>query len=270
MRSVGVSRCGWLAATVLTPCIAAGLAGANGSEPGNTPVRNDQEAVRTGAPALPTGISLAERADIYMARKMFREAIETYGKIQPITAATLNKIGIAYQQQFEPEEAQKYYGQAIQLDPNFAEAINNLGTVFYMRRDYRRATKLYKHALKLEPLSATIHINLGMVWLAQHNDKEWQSSFQRALELNPEVLDRRDGYGVMIEERSPVEKAKFNLYMARLQARRGNNEAALQYIRKAMESGFRDRQKLLEDADFAAVRRLPGFDELMKQPPKVL
>ena len=164
----------------------------------------------------------------------------------------------------------KYYERAIKANPDFAEAINNLGTVYYSRKSYRRATALYKRAVKLQPFSSVIHLNLGMAWLARHNDAEWQNEVQRALELDPRLLDGRGGYGVMIEERSTTERAKFNYYMARLYARSGKNELALQYIRKALECGFKDRKRLLEDADLTAVRALPEFEELMKQPPKVL
>ena len=274
-----------LTVALLGPCLAAGLAHAQGSAartslpfaPGRVSAAwpagghtNGQGPVRAGAPAPASSLSPEQRADLFMARKMFREAIETYGRIEPVTAVTLNKIGIAYQQQCDHAEARKYYQRAIKAQSNFAEAINNLGTLYYSQRSYRRATALYKRALALQPLSATIHINLGMAFLARHNDAEWQRHLRRALELDPGILERRGGYGVMIEERNTTERAKFDFYMARIYAKSGKNELALQYIRKALECGFKDRKKLLEDEDFAAVRQLPEFDELMKQPPKVL
>jgi len=223
-----------------------------------------------GASASTPDLSLEERGDVYMARKMFREAIETYGKIEPMTAATLNRIGVAYQEQCDYREARTYYERAIKTDRKYAAAINNLGTVHYMRRSYRRATKLYKRALALEPLSAAMYINLGMAWLARHNDAECQRNLQKALELDPEIFERRGGHGPLIQDRNTTERAKFDFYMARLYARQGKTGLALEYIRKALEYGFKDRKKLLEDEDFAAVRKLPEFDLLMKQPPKVL
>lgn len=245
MPSIGVSLLSSLALAVLGPVFA-------------------------GATGQTSDLSLEQRADLYMARKMFREAINTYSQIQPMTAATLNKLGIAYQQQFDQQEARKCYERAIKADPKFSAAMNNLGTVFYMRRSYRRATKLYKRALALQPQSATIHINLAIVWLARHNDLEWERNLQMALDLDPGILERQGSSGVLIEERNTAEKAKFNFCLARLYARRGSSELALQYLRKAMECGFKDRKMLLDDRDFAEVRQLPQFDELMKNPPRVL
>jgi Tfp pilus assembly protein PilF len=215
-------------------------------------------------------LSLEERADIFMARKMYREAIETYSQIEPMTAATLNRIGIAYQQEDDHAAARTYYQRAIKAQPNYAEAINNLGTVYYVQRKYGRATALYKRALALQPRSASMHINLGMAWLARHNDAEWQRQLQIALELDPDICERRGGHGLVIQERSTEQRAKFAVYLAKLYARRGDNELALQYIAKALEAGYKQRKQLLEDGDFAALRERPEFDALMKQPPKAL
>lgn len=262
MKSMHFTLLSSLTVTLLGTCLPKGLA--RSAAP---PV---PQMVQAAQPVTAPQLSLEERGDIYMARKMFREAIETYSRIEPVTAVTLNKIGVAYQQQCDPVEARKYYERAIKAKPDFAEAINNLGTVYYSHRSYRRATSLYKRALALQPRSATIHINLGMAWFARHNDAQWRRHLQRALELDPSVLEGRGGYGVMIEERSTTERAKLNFYMARLYAQNGKNELALRYIRKALECGFTERKKLLEDEDFTAVRELPGFEELMQHPPKVL
>ena len=234
------------------------------------PAGDGQHAVPGSSSESTPDLSLEERADIYMARKMYREAVETYTRIKPATPVTLNLIGIAYQQQFDYAAARQYYERAIKAKPNYAKAINNLGTLYYLQGRYRRATALYKRSLALEPLSATIHINLGMAWLARHNDAEWQRYMQRALELDPDVFERRGSHGAEVEVRTTAEKAKFNFCLARLYARSGKTELALKYIRKALEYGFKERERLLKDADFASVRALPEFGELMKQPPKVL
>src|SRR6266849_1139983 len=92
------------------------------------------------APAQPNPPLTAEqRGDILMARKMYRESIDVY-KEGPLESAVIwNKIGIAYHQMLQTNEARKYYEQAIKLNPKYAEAINNLGTIYYARKSYRRA-----------------------------------------------------------------------------------------------------------------------------------
>src|SRR5579863_2719338 len=54
-------------------------------------------------------LSPEKRGDILMARKMYREAVETYKEMQPDSALIENKIGIAYHQMLKLEIAKKYY-----------------------------------------------------------------------------------------------------------------------------------------------------------------
>jgi tetratricopeptide (TPR) repeat protein len=187
-----------------------------------------------------------------------------------LTAVVLNKTGIAYQQQNELELAKKFYGRATKTDPNYAEAINNQGTVYYAQKSFSRAIRQYKRALRLRPRSASILSNLGTAWFARRNYKQAFETYQQALAIDPDVFERHGNQGVLLEERDIEERAKFNYYMARLYAKRGMNELALQYIRKALEGGFKDRKKFREEEDFTALRKLPEFDELMKLEPRVL
>ncbi len=91
------------------------------------------------------------RGDIFMARKMYREAAEAYKEGPKDSAVLLNKTGIAYHQMLELGTAEKYYRRAIKVNPKYAEAINNLGTIYYARKSYRRAVNEYKKALRLNP-----------------------------------------------------------------------------------------------------------------------
>src|SRR5712672_3201177 len=79
-------------------------------------------------------LTAEQRADILMARKMYREAVDVYREGPLDSAIIWNKIGIAYHQMLQMSEASKYYQQAIKLNPKYAEAINNLGTIYYARR----------------------------------------------------------------------------------------------------------------------------------------
>src|SRR4051812_12811370 len=78
-----------------------------------------------------TSLPPDQRGDIYMARKMYREAIDAYQQGPADSPIYANKIGIAYQQLQEPVLARKQYERAVKLKPDYAEAINNLGTVCY-------------------------------------------------------------------------------------------------------------------------------------------
>jgi tetratricopeptide (TPR) repeat protein len=71
------------------------------------------------------------RGDIYMARKMYREAIDMYREGPSDSPVLANKIGIAFHQLLFLDQAKKSYERAMKLDPKYPEAINNLGTIYY-------------------------------------------------------------------------------------------------------------------------------------------
>jgi tetratricopeptide (TPR) repeat protein len=215
-------------------------------------------------------LTAEQRADILMARKMYREAVDVYREGPLDSAIIWNKIGIAYHQMLQMNEARKNYEKAIKLNPKYAEAINNLGTVFYARKSYRRAISQYNRALKLTPNSASIYSNLGTAQFARKKYEEASISYQKALSLDPEVFEHRSAYGTLLQERTVSEKARFHYYLAKTYANAGNVARAIQYIRMALEEGFKERQKLMEEPDFAKLRETAEFKELMATEPRVL
>jgi tetratricopeptide (TPR) repeat protein len=221
------------------------------------------------APKPPDTLTAEKRADILMARKMYREAAETY-KQAPQSAVIQNKIGIAYHQMMLIDIARRYYERAIKLDPKYPEAINNLGTTYYSKKNYRRAIKLYRRALKLSPESASIYSNLGTAFFGRKNYKKAAEAYQTALSLDPDVFEHRSAWGVLLQERNIEERAKFHYYLAKTYAKAGMNDRAMEYIRKALEEGFNDRKRLLEDPEFVSLRKLPEFQELLNREPRVL
>jgi|SRR5579864_81310 len=231
----------------------------------NLPART--QAVET--PPLPP-LTPEKKGDILMARKMYREAADTY-KQGPLDSGVIqNKIGIAYHQMMQTDIARKYYERAMKIDPKYPEAINNLGTVYYSRKNYRRAIKLYRRALRLSPDSASIYSNLGTAYFARKSYKAAAEAYQKALALDPDVFEHRSSWGVLLQERSVEERAKFHYYLAKTYAKAGMNDRALIYIRKALEEGFTERKKLMEDPEFVSIRQMPEFQELLATEPRVL
>lgn len=239
----------------------------SGQQPQSVPATQAAPAVEAGRPAPLTDEA---RADIFMARKMFREAAELYLSIKPQTWILLNKTGIAYHQMGELDTAKRYYERAIRMKKDYAEALNNLGAVWYAKRNYRRAVSYYEKALKLHPNSASMHSNLGTAFFARKKYDKAAEQYRIALELDPDVFENRSTQGVLLQERTVEERAKFNFYLAKTYAQTGQVERALLSIRKALEFGFKDKNKFMEDDDFANLRALPEFAELMKLEPRVL
>jgi Tfp pilus assembly protein PilF len=209
------------------------------------------------------------RGDIYMARKMFREAIDKFRECPP-SAAVDNKIGIAFHQLLQLDLAKKNYEKAVKLDPKFPQAVNNLGTIYYSQKNYRKALKCYKKALKLDPNSASVWVNIGSAYFAKHDVKRAAQCYDKAMQIDPEVFEHRSQYGTLLQERTVEDRAKFHLYLAKAYAQRGDKEKALIYLRKSLEEGLKERKKIPEMPEFASLKADPAFKDLLLQDPKPL
>ena len=135
---------------------------------------------------------------------------------------------------------------------------------------YAARIRQYNRALKLTPNSASIHSNLGTAWFARKNYEKASEEYEKALAIDPEVFEHRGSNGVLLQERSVSERAKFHYYLAKTYAKAGVHDRALQYMRKALEEGFKERKKFVEEPEFAALQQMPEFKELIVLTPRVL
>jgi tetratricopeptide (TPR) repeat protein len=205
------------------------------------------------------------RGDIYMARKMYREAIDMYRSGPANSAVLANKIGIAFHQLQQLDLAKKNYERAIKLNPKYPDAINNLGTIYYAGKSYRRAIGYYKKAIHNSPPSASIDANLGSAYFARRDYKRASEWYGKALAIDPEVFERHSHYGTVMQERTIGERAIFHLYLAKTYAKAGETERALIYLRKALEEGVKDRNKIPDMPEFASLKAAPAFQELLAE-----
>ncbi len=223
---------------------------------------------KEAAPSLSAQAELSDetRADIHMARKMYREAIETYEKAlvaQPRDYRVYNKLGIAYHHLTKLSEAKRHYQRAIKLNKRFFHAHNNLGTVYYAERRHKKAAKTYRKALKISPGSASIHSNLGTAYFRRGKYKKASEEFLTALQLDPMVFDARGTFGTLLQERSVQDRAKYYYYMAKAYAGAGIYDKALLSLRRAIEDGYRKRKKILEEPLFEPLLDNPEFQAIL-------
>ena len=202
------------------------------------------------------------QGDLLMINGNYVAAIEAYQQSSRQSAATWNKIGVAYHHLFALEAARKNYQMALTLDPRYPDALNNLAAVYHGERKYKKAEKTYKMALKYGPNSAVTYRNLGTVYFSEGNYKEGAKAYQKALELNPNSFDS-DRTEVKEERISRHQRVAIDYCLAKAYAMTGKNEQALIYLRKALDAGFNNRRLLMEDKEFAQLRTTPEFHQLL-------
>ncbi|HEX5413983.1 MAG TPA: tetratricopeptide repeat protein [Terriglobia bacterium] len=229
-------------------------------------------------PTSEKGLKLTEEewGDLYMTRKAYDAAIDHYSvainshkdlpQDKPELALLYNKIGICFQQKLDYGKARKAYDDAIRMDKTLAQAWNNLGTTYYLDNHAKRSIKYYRRAIKLKPEGASYHLNLGTAYFARKKYQDASKEYRMAIQLDPGVLTRgMEGAGTAVETRHV--DAKYYFYLAKIFASMGNSLEAVRYLEHAMEEGFTDRKRILDDPDFQKISKNPAFVTLMKNPP---
>jgi tetratricopeptide (TPR) repeat protein len=201
---------------------------------------------------------------------MFREAIDYYKPEAEKSAVLANKTGIAYHQLQDLNNAEKYYRKAVKLKANYPEAINNLGTVYYAKKSYRRAVNQYRSALRISPTSASVMSNLGTAYFARRQYDEAMKAYEQAVALDPDIFEQHSSQGVMVQERTIEERAGYYYLLAKTCAKAGMTDRTLQYIRKALENGFKERDKFKAEPEFSTLQDNLEFQKILTAEYKVL
>jgi tetratricopeptide (TPR) repeat protein len=215
---------------------------------------------------------LERQGDQLRAQKRYLDAIDYYDaalKQQP-TPLLWNKKGIALLFVQRNNDAKKCFENAVKMDKNSPEGLNNLGFVAQIEKRYNRAIKYYEKALEIRPNSPTFHYNLGAAYFSKHEYEKAATEYRTAYQIDPEIFQRVSKTGVMAQNTSPEDRAAFSYMVAKMYAQAGDVDHSIQYLRKAMEEGYKNIDKVYTDQEFATLRTDPRFTELMMQKPQSL
>jgi tetratricopeptide (TPR) repeat protein len=231
--------------------------------------------MRQVQPPSPTASvsELEKQGDELRSQKAYLDAIDYFRAAlvkAPNNAGVQNKLGITELMLQRYREAGKDFEQAIKKDPKFSEAYNNLGVVQYERRKYRSAVKYYKKAIALAPDSPSAYSNLGAAYFAEKKFELASQMYMQALRLDPLIFERTSRAGIAAQMASPQDRARYSYVVAKLYAKMGDSDHSLEYLRKAMEEGYKDVKDVFTDPEFAELRKDPRFLELMKEKPVAL
>ncbi len=225
------------------------------------------------APAVAPGSEMdimLKRAESLVARKQFDDAIDLYKQCLPLAprdATLYNRLGVAYHRNQEYKLAEKEYKRAIKLNPHYAEAFNNMGTIAFTEKKYGRAVKFYKKALKIRPDASTMHYNLGSAYFAKEKYKDAFVEYETAFMEDPNLMEHISATGNLVRT-AAFNRAKFHFYLAKIYAEMGDTERAIDYLTRAFEEGFKEKDQIYNDRAFAALMKNDKFIQLMQNPPK--
>lgn len=220
-----------------------------------------------------TAADLEAQAEQLRAVKLYLDALDYYRAAlakKPNSAELLNKIGITELMMQRYREAKKSFDQSIKMDRKHADAYNNRGVVLYEERKYGAAIKEYRRAIALDENSASFFSNMGAALFAKKQFDHAVQAYQRAVEIDPNVFERTSRGGVQAQLPSPGDRAHYDFTVAKLYAKMGYSDRSLEYLRKALEEGYKDFNNVYKDAEFAELRKDKRFAELIASKPASL
>jgi tetratricopeptide (TPR) repeat protein len=246
--------------------------------PGSAPVAPRVPQAQPPSPAqspvivVRPDLSDEQMADLYMARKEYREASQLYRRLvdqDPQNAVYFNKLGIAMHQQTVLGQALKCYERAVKLDPAYADAQNNIGTIYYQRKKYGKAIKAYQKAIAIRNDMPVLYSNLAYAYFEDKKYEQAIGAFRQALAMDPQLFERSSSRnGSILQDRSVGDRGKFYFLLAKSYAEAGNLERCLIYLRKAKDEGYKQLAAIKEDPSFAAVIKNPAIQEVLAPRPE--
>ena len=217
-------------------------------------------------------LSDEQMADLYMARKEYREAAQLYKRLtdqDPRNAIYFNKLGISMHQQTALGQALKCYERAVKLDPTYADAENNIGTIYYQRKKYGKAIKAYQKAIGIRNDMPVLYSNLAYAYFEDKKYEQAIGAFRQALAIDPQLFERSSSKnGSILQDRSVGDRGKFYFLLAKSYAEAGNLDRCLIYLRKAKDEGYKQLAAIKEDPSFAALIKNPAIQEILAPRPE--
>ena len=216
---------------------------------------------------------LEKQGDDLRARKLYLDAVDYYQAAlakKPNNAGLYNKKGIAELLMQRWPESKKSFERSIKADRSFADAYNNLGVIYYIGKKYGKAIDTYNKAIHLRDDAASYYSNLGAALFSKKEFEKSVIAYQRALNLDPDVFERTSRAGVAAQMSKPEDRAHYDYVVAKLYAKMGSADRSLEYLRKALEEGYKSINNVYKDEEFSGIRKDPRFTALMSvRPPAI-
>jgi tetratricopeptide (TPR) repeat protein len=216
---------------------------------------------------------LEKRGDELRVEKAYLDALDYYRAAlaqKPNNPVVYNKAGIAELLMQRFREAGKDFERAIHLDHQFADAVNNLGVIDYEAKKYGKAIKQYEKAIRSRPDSASFYSNMGAAYFGKKEFEKAGEAYAKAMQLDPDILERTSHNGISAQLPSPGDRARYDYLIAKLCAKQGDRDRSLQYLRRALEEGYKGINDVYKDPEFAGLRDDARFTQLMAARPPAI
>ncbi len=184
------------------------------------------------------------------------------------------------------DDAEAAFRRAIDLRPDFLAGYMGMGILLDITGRHEKALESFRAGLELDPDSTQCLLFGGLAYHNLGRYEEALESFRKGSRQNPdhpltshaqlneavalERLGRFAEQAAALEAAESVFKARpqmwFNLQgMAGVAAQRGDHEAALAWLRQAVEAGMKSVTRVLSDPALEPLRDDPRFAEIVER-----
>ena len=221
------------------------------------------------------GSVMAKKGQWDEAVKHYRRAIQIDARF----AAAHNNLAAVLAQNGQLLEAQTHYAAAVEIDPYLSSAVSQLALIQLQRGQIDEARKTLDAGHQRRPQDASIAFQLGRLHHLQGDLDRAAAYYQKTLRLAPQNAEALNDLATIYFQQKAYDRAlELFLKLARRfpahpethynvacsYARLQQVENALDWLRKAIDKGYRNWEKIKTDPDLANIRQAPAYQALIR------
>ena len=146
--------------------------------------------------------------------------------------------------------SEKYYNQALDINPKHTKSYYNLGILFYEIKNFTRAIDCLEKVLEIEPEYKNVNNNLGMIFYELGENLKAITCYEKEIQINPQHINAYNNLGIAYYQLGEKQKAK-NFYEKAIQIdpnfeKAHNNLGILFYDVRETEKAINCFEKVLK------------------------
>lgn len=218
--------------------------------------------------------ALSQKGDYDLAVELYMDIL----KRNPSDVKALNSLARMYFTKGDYKNAKDIFEKLIASDPNNPQILNNLGSVYDMLKEYDKAVNLFNRTLAYDPNNIETYYSLGIAYNRKGRYKEAEVIYRKALNidkisekahfgLGETYFNMGDYSGATVEFKKAIDVNPINpdayYNLAYIYAFKGDSKASMDWLEKAINSGFKDTESLKREKVFAPLRGNEKFKKLI-------
>lgn len=153
--------------------------------------------------AMQSAVQYHQAGNLQQAERYYRQALA----VDPRQVDALHMLGLLAYQGGHNEAARELITQALQVKPDFAEAHHNLGTVLHELGRLAEAVESWRQAIRLKPSLAEAFSNLGLALMELGRLDEACASLRQAVLLKPASAEAHCNLGNVLDQQGQLTEA---------------------------------------------------------------